>query len=146
MSYYDWVKNIELLKNSPMDEAQIQKLANQKIEKNDYVIARLMIHIYDTIEERMNHAGYLCLKSLLSKNDINEIELDFINFKKEKNYVLKLMNLEILSNSKKENIRKIINIKFKEVYNFLKQQIKNIDTTGMYISTLEKIIPSDMEE
>lgn len=146
MSYYDWVKNIELLKDSPMDEAQIQKLANQKIEKNDYVVARLMIHIYDTIEERMNHAGYLCLKSLLSKNDINEIELDFINFKKEKNYVLKLMNLEILSNSQKENIRKIINIKFKEVYNFLKQQIKNIDTTGMYSSTLEKIIPSDMEE
>lgn len=146
MSYYEWVQAIETLKDSPMDETQIKELENKKIEKNDYVLARLMMHIYITIEERLNHAGYLCLKSLLSKTDINEIELDFINFKKEKKYILKLMNLQILSNTQKENIKKRVNIKFKEIYDFLKQKINNIDAHGMYINTFEKIMSSNTEE
>ena len=147
MSYYDWVKSIESLKDSPMDDSLIEKLKTQKIENNPYTIARLVIHIYNMIEERLNKAGFVCLKGIINNHrDINALELHFINLKKEKQFVSKLNDLQIFDNEMKEKIRKRINLKFKEIYNFLKIRVNELDIDGVYISTFEKILSSSMEE
>ena len=147
MSYYDWVKSIESLKDSPMDDSLIEKLKTQKIENNHYTIARLVIHIYNMIEERLNKAGFVCLKGIINNHrDINALELHFINLKKEKQFVSRLNDLQIFDNETKEKIRKRINLKFKEIYNFLKIRVNELDIDGIYISTFEKILSSSMEE
>lgn len=47
MSYYDWVNTIESLKTLPRDEEIIKNLKNKEIEDNKYVLARLIVHIYE---------------------------------------------------------------------------------------------------
>lgn len=146
MSYYDWVKIIKTLKDSPMDDSLIEKLKKQTIEKNKYMLARLIIHIYDTVDERLNRAGYKCLKELVTnKADINLMELDLINLKKEKKYVLDLINLSIFEVEQKELMKKRINLKYKEIVEFLENQIKNIDTDGTYMSVFEKNVSEEGE-
>ena len=147
MSYYDWVNTIESLKTLPRDEEIIKNLKNKEIEDNKYVLARLIVHIYETIDERLHNAGLICLKEIISgKGDINTVELNLINLKKEKQYVLELINLKIFDKEIKEKIKQRIYMKFQEITEFLKDKTKNIDKDGIYISIFEKIISSNMEE
>lgn len=145
MTYYELVKNIKVLKDSPMDYNLIKKIDDDKTKYHKYVLTRLIAHIYDTVDERLNSVGYDCLKGFVnSKGDINEIELNFINLKKEKKYILKLSELKIFDIDTREKIKKRITNKFNEVYEYLKKQIKNIDE--VYLNRLEKIMQSDVEE
>ena len=141
MSYYELVKTIKLLKDAPMDEQLIKKIDNDKIKYHKYALTRLIAHIYNTVDERLNNSGYKCLKSLVANyKDIDAVELDFINLKKEKIYVLKLAELKMFDIDTKTKMSIRINRKFEDVYEYLKQQIKNIDVDGMYLNRIEKIM------
>lgn len=147
MSYYELVKNIKLLKDSPMDYNLIKKIDDDKTKYHKYALTRLIVHIYDAVDERLNSVGYMCLKGIVnSKGDINEIELNFINLKKEKKYILELSKLKLFDIDTREKMKKRIINKFNEVYEYLKKQIQNIDIDEIYINRLEKIMQSDVEE
>lgn len=146
MSYYDWVKNFNVLKTSPMDENLIKKLEDKTMYKNDYIINKFFGHVLDTINIRLNNICYRCIdQMLLNKTDVDILSLDFINLKKEKNYVLKIANLPIFEQELKDILIDTINNRYTDICEVIRKNIVYIDYDGSYIATFEKIISSDME-
>lgn len=146
MSYYDWVQKLQILKTSPMDDDIINNLENQKLDSNPYVINKLLIHMFKAINTRLNNGILNCIKELQNNIDINTLSIHFVNIKKEKQYVSKLVNLSILDIENKNTLKDFIEQKYNYIYDYLKKIINLIDTNGEYVSTLEKIMSSDMEE
>ena len=72
--------------------------------------------------------------------------MDLINLKKEKNFVLKIVNLPIFKGKLQETFIRVIDKTFDDIYMLLRKNIEYIDTNGEYISTFEKIMLSNMEE
>lgn len=146
MSYYDWVKNFNVLKTSPMDENIIKKLEDKIMYKNDYIINKFFGHVLDTINIRLNNICYRCIdQMLLNKTDVDTLSLDFINLKKEKNYVLKIANLPIFEQELKDILIDTINNRYTDICEVIRKNIVYIDYDGSYITAFEKIISSDME-
>lgn len=147
MSYYDWVKTFEILKTSPMDENLIKNLEDKTLDGNDYVLDRFINHAITTINTRLNNSCFNCIDRIISSHiDINTLSIDLINIKKEKQYVLKIVNLPVFSKEVSDVFRKAIDETFNDIYNIVKRNVEYIDIDGKYISTFEKIMLSDMEE
>ena len=147
MSYYDWVKTFEMLKTSPMDEKIIDNLQNKKLGGNDYVFNRFVDHVIKTINARLNTSYYRCIDQILSSNsDIDSISIDLINLKKEKKFVLKIVNLPIFHEEVRDTFVRVINQNFDEIYTVLRKYIEYRDIDGEYISVFEKIMSSNMED
>ena len=146
MSYYEWVKNFNILKTSPMDENIIKSLENKTMYKNDYIVNKFFVHVLDTINIRLNNICYRCIDQiLLNKTDVDTLSLDFINLKKEKKYVLKIANLPILEKEIQDILIETINNRYTDICEVIRRNIGYIDYDGSYITTFEKIISSDME-
>lgn len=147
MSYYDWVKTFEMLKTSPMDDNIIKNLENKNLDGNAYVLEKFINHVINTINTRLNNSYFSCIDRILSSNiDIDTLSLDLINIKKEKKFVIKIVNLPIFAGELSDTFKNVINQRFEEIYNIIRKNIEYIDNDGSYSSTFNKIMSTSMEE
>lgn len=147
MSYYDWVKMFEILKTSPMDDSIIKKLEDKNLDGNDYVLEKLINHVINTINTRLNNRYFLWVDRILSSNiDIDTLSLDLINLKKEKKFVIKIVSLPIFIGELSDAFKNVINERFEDIYNIIRKNIEYIDKDGSYIDTFNKIMLTSMED
>lgn len=143
MTYYEWVKQFKLLETSPMDENIIKNLENKTIDKNAYVINKLLNHTITTIQTRLHSSGLKCLKQTVESNlEINVLSMNLMNLKKEKQYVLKITELPIFDSNIKTQLIEFIDKKYEEIKETLQKTIENIDIDGQHINIFEQIMSS----
>ena len=147
MSYYEWVEAFSNLKTAPMDYDYLKKLETKKLYGSDYVLQRLVDHVIDTVNVRLNNSYEKCLRKVLIANvDINILSLELVNFKKEKFFVKAIVSLPIMNPRIRDTFLSTIDKKIDSMCNDLRKSLEYIDYDGEYISTFDKIMISDTEE
>ena len=146
MSYYEWVSNLKMLQTSPMDDNIIKNLENKKNYQNDYIRVKLFKHVLNTVNTRLNNAGYDRLERIFSSAyNIDTLSLDFINLKKEHKFVLKISQLSAFDQETQMVLIDSIERRYNDICDMLRKNIKYVDTDGSCIVTFEKIMSSNME-
>ena len=147
MTYYEWVEYFNMLETAPMDEKLLDVLINKKIYDNEYVIQCITAHIIDAVRTRLNNSYYRCLDKLyINGNDITELEINLINFKKEKAFSTKIVNLSMFVPELKDEFINSINDIYNDMCNILRNNIEYIDQNGEFVSVFDKTMSRNMEE
>lgn len=147
MTYFEWVEYFYMLQTSPMDYSLLEQIENKNLFGGEYVLNKLVIHVVNTIKTRLTQSYRNCLNIIYTKNiDINTISLEIINFKKEKKFTEKMVNLSIFEEELKNVFTNSINNIFNNMRKNLKESIEIVDNNGELTSIFEKIISSNMEE
>lgn len=147
MTYFEWVEYFHMLQTSPMDYSLLEKAENKKLLGGEYVLSKLVNHVINTIKVRLTKSYSTCLNRIYkSNNDINTISLDLINFKKEKKFIEKIVNLSIFDEELKNIFINSINNLFNDMSNILKGSVTYVDNDGELTSVFEKIMLSSVEE
>lgn len=126
MKYEDWIENLKKLDKSNNEEILKQfemEPINESIKHNisEKIIETLTNRNTYSINKIINNLEFLF-------DDINELDLMLINFKKEVNFTMRLASLKQIEEQELiyENIKKEIN----EVYNVLVKNANIIDRNG----------------
>lgn len=126
MKYEDWIENLKKLDKSNNEEILKQfemEPINESIKHNisEKIIETLTNRNTYSINKIINNLEFLF-------DDINELDLMLINFKKEVNFTMRLASLKQIEEQELiyENIKKEIN----EVYNILVKNADIIDRNG----------------
>lgn len=147
MTYYEWVEYFNMLETAPMDEKLLDSLTNKKLYGNDYVIQCITAHVINTVKARLNNSYYTCLDNIyINRNDITALEIDLINFKKEKAFSKKIVNLSMFVPELKDEFINSINDIYNDMCNILRNNIEYIDPNGEFTSVFDKTISRNMEE
>lgn len=147
MSYFEWVEAFSNLKTSPMDYDYIKKLETKKLDGSEYVEQRLIDHIIETVNVRLNNSYERCVRKALTTNiDINTLSLELVNFRKEKKFVKTIVSLPIMDTKIRDTFMSTIDKKVDAMCIDLRKSIEYIDYNGEYVSTFDKIMVSDVEE
>lgn len=138
MTYYEWICNLELLKEGPRDEVLLEKLYNSTIELEGNILYRFIKHINDVIRTRLkNNLDSLLLKIKNIYHDSNALSLEIINIKKELLFAKKIINLPVIpienKNKFKETLQKFAN----EINDVLERSIEGMDSTGEAITMIK---------
>ena len=81
-----------------------------------------------------------------SDMDINMLSLNLINFKKEKVYLNKIVDLPVIGEEIKETFVNTIDNVFNDMCNILRRNIEYIDVNGECSSVFNKIMIGSVEE
>ena len=147
MTYFEWVEYFHMLQTSPMDYSLLERAENKKLLGGEYVLSKLVNHVINTIKVRITKIYSTFLNRIYkNNNDINTISLDLINFKKEKKFIEKIVNLSIFDEELKNIFINSINNLFNDMSNILKGSVTYVDNDGELTSVFEKIMLSSVEE
>jgi hypothetical protein len=133
MSYEDWLKKIEILKNSN----NINVMNEIENETNDNLNNMLEPKIIELIKYRLNNSIKKiinCLDEIYTSNDY--LDLSLITFKKDIKFTYKLTNIKILNSEKRESLKQMIKNEVDNVYNILIKNADDIDLTGVLKLTI----------
>lgn len=126
MKYEDWIENLKKLDKSNNEEI----LKQFEIEPiNEAIKHNISEKIIETLTNRNTYSINKIINNLeFLFDDINELDLMLINFKKEVNFTMRLASLKQIEEQELiyENIKKEIN----EVYNILVKNADIIDRNG----------------
>lgn len=147
MTYFEWVEYFQKLKESPMDDSLLENVVGKKLDGGEYVLNRYIDHVIQVVNTRLNNSFNYCLdKMYTSDMDINMLSLNLINFKKEKVYLNKIVDLPVIGEEIKETFVNTIDNVFNDMCNILRRNIEYIDVNGECSSVFNKIMIGSVEE
>lgn len=126
MKYEDWIENLKKLDKSNNEEI-LKQFEMEPI--NEAIKHNISEKIIETLTNRNTYSINKIINNLeFLFDDINELDLMLINFKKEVNFTMRLASLKQIEEQELiyENIKKEIN----EVYNILVKNADIIDRNG----------------
>lgn len=131
MTYYDWIVNLEKLKNGPRDEVLLEHLYNSKIDLVGNILYRFIKHINDVVRARLKDAlDKTLLKMKTIYNDTNSLSLEVINIKKELVFCKKIINLPVIPEENKNKFKETLQKFANEINEALEMSVTNMDNTG----------------
>lgn len=146
MTYFEWVNNLVILKNSPMDYELLKKLENSKFDGSQYTYYRLTKHINDTISDRLNKAFDGIINGVSNFNiSIDDLSLELIRYRDEVKFINKILGLSVIPKDSLEIIKTDLNKALNDIYKYIRDSVEYIDVDGEYISTFDKIM-NNLEE
>lgn len=107
MTYFDVVFSLYKNENDNRDITLINNLNTLSFKGN--VLYRFIDHLNDFILKRLNNMEERLTKSILNYNQVDEFNLDILNFNKEINYLFQFSNIKMIPDDEKNKIKKLIN-------------------------------------
>ena len=107
MTYFDVVFSLYKNENDNRDITLINNLNTLSFKGN--VLYRFIDHLNDFILKRLNNMEERLTKSILNYNQVDEFNLDILNFNKEINYLFQFINIKMIPDDEKNKIKKLIN-------------------------------------
>lgn len=107
MTYFDVVFSLYKNENDNRDITLINSLNTLSFKGN--VLYRFIDHLNDFILKRLNNMEERLTKSILNYNQVDEFNLDILNFNKEINYLFQFSNIKMIPDDEKNKIKKLIN-------------------------------------
>ena len=103
MTYFDVVFSLYKNENDNRDITLINNLNTLSFKGN--VLYRFIDHLNDFILKRLNNMEERLTKSILNYNQVDEFNLDILNF----NYLFQFSNIKMIPDDEKNKIKKLIN-------------------------------------
>ena len=107
MTYFDVVFSLYKNENDNRDITLINNLNTLSFKGN--VLYRFIDHLNDFILKRLNNMEERLTKSILNYNQVDEFNLEILNFNKEINYLFQFSNIKMIPDDEKNKIKKLIN-------------------------------------
>lgn len=107
MTYFDVVFSLYKNENDNRNITLINSLNTLSFKGN--VLYRFIDHLNDFILKRLNNMEERLTKSILNYNQVDEFNLDILNFNKEINYLFQFSNIKMIPDDEKNKIKKLIN-------------------------------------
>ena len=107
MTYFDVVFSLYKNENDNRDITLINNLNTLSFKGN--VLYRFIDHLNDFILKRLNNMEERLTKSILNYNQVDEFNLEILNFNKEINYLFQFSNIRMIPEDEKNKIKKLIN-------------------------------------
>ena len=130
MSYADWLDLLEKFNNTNLDNELLEQLLNQ--EGNPSFNERLVPHFGELIGARLQLSVNKIIDELNNIfDDQNYMDFMLVSFKKEVNYLLKMLDVKILDQPQKMELKTQIKEKVDKIYDLLDTKALEIDYTGV---------------
>mgnify|MGYP004602012183 CR=1 FL=1 len=107
MTYFDVIDSLYKNENDNRDITLINNLNTLSFKGN--VLYRFIDHLNDFVLKRLNNMEERLTKSILNYNQVDEFNLDILNFNKEINYLFQFSNIKMIPDDEKNKIKKLIN-------------------------------------
>ena len=107
MTYFDVVFSLYKNENDNRDITLINNLNTLSFKGN--VLYRFIDHLNDFVLKRLNNMEERLTKSILNYNQVDEFNLEILNFNKEINYLFQFSNIKMIPDDEKNKIKKLIN-------------------------------------
>ncbi len=135
MNYEEYLNIFNKLKTSTYNIETLNELKNTPINTN---IQEMLIPKYiELIKYKFSESIKKIKVDLYSIfDDVNYLDLILVNFKKEINYLLEMINLNILTTDKKIELIKLIKDETNHTYDILLKKANNVDPKGNMTLTI----------
>lgn len=107
MSYFDVINSLSNIENGNRDVVLINNLNFLSFKGN--VLYRFIDHLNDFILVRLNNMEKRLTSVILNYNQIDEFNLEILNFNKEINYLFQFCNIKMIPDDEKNKMRKLVN-------------------------------------
>ncbi len=130
MSYAEWVELFEKFRNTNLDKDQLNYLLS--LDNNPSIQERLTEKYSILLNDRLQ----LSVNKLISDLDIifsdqNYMDFMLVSFRKEVDYILQMLQVKILTDESRNNIRSEIKNKVDEIMKIMDDKALEIDYTGV---------------
>ena len=127
MSYEEWLKNIEILKENNNEEIKNKLLNDENINLKEMLEGKLI----ELIKYKFVKTTNKIIKNLVDIfSDDNILDMYLVNLKKELRFIYELTFLKQISNENQEYIRTFLKKEVNNIYNILINEARSIDTIG----------------
>lgn len=134
MNYEQWLNFIEELKINITSE-KIKKIQN--IEYNENIQGILEPKLINLVKEKFQNIISKIIKELpLIFSDINYLELNLINFKKQITQLLELIKIKQFSINNQTKLIEMIKTESNNIYDILMKESNKNDPTGIFSMTI----------
>lgn len=131
MNYEEWLIEIEDLKKTNTDLSKLEKL--KKIDINNNIQELLEPKLINLVKEKFKISINEIIKELpIIFSDTNYLDLNLINFKKQLNFILEIINLKQISFQKQKELKEMLIKETNNVYEILINEANRNDQTGIY--------------
>ncbi len=130
MSYAEWVELFEKFRNTNLDKDQLNYLLS--LDNNPSIQERLT----EKYSILLNNRLQLSVNKLISEldnifNDQNYMDFMLVSFKKEVDYIIQMLQVKILTDESRNNIRDEIKNKVDEIMKIMDDKALEVDYTGV---------------
>lgn len=127
MSYEEWLKNIEILKENNNEEIKNKLLNDENINLKEMLEGKII----ELIKYKFVKTTNRIIKNLVDIfSDDNVLDMYLVNLKKELRFIYELTFLKQISNENQEYIRTFLKKEVNNIYNILINEARSIDTVG----------------
>ena len=127
MSYEEWLKNIEILKENNNEEIKNKLLNEENINLKEMLEGKII----ELIKYKFVKTTNRIIKNLVDIfSDDNVLDMYLVNLKKELRFIYELTFLKQISNENQEYIRTFLKKEVNNIYNILINEARSIDTVG----------------
>lgn len=127
MSYEEWLKNIEILKENNNEEIKNKLLNEENINLKEMLEGKII----ELIKYKFVKTTNRIIKNLVDIfSDDNVLDMYLVNLKKELRFIYELTFLKQISNENQEYIRTFLKKEVNNIYNILINEARSIDTIG----------------
>lgn len=134
MNYEQWLNFIEELKINITSE-KIKTIQN--IEYNENIQGILEPKLINLVKEKFQNIISKIIKELpLIFSDINYLELNLINFKKQITQLLELIKIKQFSINNQTKLIEMIKTESNNIYDILMKESNKNDPTGIFSMTI----------
>jgi hypothetical protein len=130
MSYAEWLELFEKFNNTNLDKDQLNYLLS--LDNNPSIQDRLT----EKYSILLNNRLQLSVNKLISEldnifNDQNYMDFMLVSFKKEVDYIIQMLQVKILTDESRNNIRDEIKNKVDEIMKIMDDKALEVDYTGV---------------
>ena len=137
-TYIEWIDAFNYIKTHPKNEIYIDYLNKGSLDANESLIEKLKIEMIDCILTRINNAYSSFVKYLNGGSvEYNGFSLKIVELRREFNYVMKLVNINIFTKEIKEELSNIIQTNADSIQTKLVQETTMIDRSGTINSMIK---------
>ena len=130
MSYADWLDLLEKFNNTNLDNESLEKLLS--LEGNQAFNERLVPVFGELIGARLQLSTNKIIDELNNIfEDQNYMDFMLVSFKKEVNYLIKMLDVKILDQPDRIALKAQIKEKVDKIYELLDKKALEIDYTGV---------------
>ena len=130
MSYADWLDLLEKFNNTNLDNESLEKLLS--LEGNPAFNERLVPVFGELIGARLQLSTNKIIDELNNIfDDQNYMDFMLVSFKKEVNYLIKMLDVKILDQADRIALKAQIKEKVDKIYELLDKKALEIDYTGV---------------
>ena len=130
MSYADWLDLLEKFNNTNLDNESLEKLLS--LEGNPAFNERLVPVFVELIGARLQLSTNKIIDELNNIfEDQNYMDFMLVSFKKEVNYLIKMLDVKILDQPDRIALKAQIKEKVDKIYELLDKKALEIDYTGV---------------